>query len=63
MYTYSWFMLLYSRNQHNIVKKSYSNFNKKELEFLSHSPEDSLSGEPSTGYWTLTHIRNTLLLD
>ena len=24
MYTYSWFTLLYSRNQHNIVKQLYS---------------------------------------
>ena len=27
MYTYSWFMQLYSRNEHNIVKQLYSNKN------------------------------------
>ena len=25
MYTHNWFTLLYSRNQHNIVKQLYSN--------------------------------------
>ena len=28
MYTYSWFTLLYSRNQHNVVKQLYFNKNK-----------------------------------
>ena len=29
MYMYIWFTLLYSRNQHNIVKELYSNKNYK----------------------------------
>ena len=36
MYTYSWFMQLYSRNQHNIGKRLYSNFKnlKKKKNYL-----------------------------
>ena len=32
MYTCGWFTLLYSGNQHNVVKQLYSNFKEKELE-------------------------------
>ena len=31
MYTYNWFMMLYSRTQHNIVKQLFSNFKKLRL--------------------------------
>ena len=30
MYTYNWFTLIYSRNEHNIVKQLYSNKKKNQ---------------------------------
>ena len=38
MYTYSWFTLLCSRNEHNIAKQQYSNLKKNKV-FLTPLPK------------------------